>query len=134
MVSPFTPTNKIHLQNAQANKTSPAGFKSQYKKIDANWTFNSARPIYQEPTEYLGSHGTGELHEEFGSGEYLDRTAMKQAQVSALSDMPLSNLRYIPIIHLTLGSFAVDAGPFVSRITPHTHLRFILTSTQAHFH
>ena len=93
-------------------------FKPQYKKIDSTWTYDPSKPIYTEPTEYLGAHGSGVLHEEFGSGEYLDRTAIKQAQVASARELPLSNMRYLPVTHLTLANFAVDAGPFFRWFDP----------------
>jgi hypothetical protein len=104
-------------------------FKAQYKKIDSNWAFDGSKPCYTEPTEYLGSEGSGELHPEFGCGEYLDRTAMKQAQAAVKEELPAVNKRHLPVQTLTLSNFAVDAGPFVSaHIHPHSHSHSHLTS------
>lgn len=65
------------------------------------------------------------MHPEFGSGEYLDRNAMKQAQAAVKDELKTGNMRYLPVKNLTLGNFAIDAGPFVSLpltlawLTPH---------------
>ncbi|KAJ9605061.1 hypothetical protein H2200_010451 [Cladophialophora chaetospira] len=93
-------------------------FKNQYKKIDTTWSFDNDRVIYDEPSEYLGSHGIGELHPEFGSGEYLDRNAMKQAQATASNELKVAKIQYLPIVNLTLTNFAVDAGPFFRFFDP----------------
>ncbi|ETI28994.1 hypothetical protein G647_01446 [Cladophialophora carrionii CBS 160.54] len=113
-------------------------FKAQYKKIDSNWAYDGSKPCYTEPTEYLGgSEGSGELHPQFGSGEYLDRTAMKQAQAAAVKEeLPAANKRHLPIQTLTLSNFAVDAGPFVSCSPIHTHTHthtHSLTHSLTHF-
>jgi hypothetical protein len=42
---------------------------------------------------------------------------MKQASVAVATELPVENVRYLPITHLTLTNFAVDAGPFVSHLT-----------------
>lgn len=59
---------------------------------------------------YLGYNGTGVLNEEFGDGEYLDSTAIQNAQVAAANANTLSitNLRYLPIRRLTIQNFVID--------------------------
>ncbi|EXJ95861.1 hypothetical protein A1O1_00986 [Capronia coronata CBS 617.96] len=89
----------------------------KYRNIDRNWIYDrlSITPV---DCEYLGSHGDGTLHEEFGEGEYLDQQAMKAAQINMVRTLPLENLRYLPITHLTLMNFVVDGGPFFRWFDP----------------
>ncbi|KIW30549.1 uncharacterized protein PV07_06287 [Cladophialophora immunda] len=91
--------------------------KQMYRKIDETWSYNGTSD-QQVEAEYLGSHGKGILHQEFGDGEYLDQQAMKQAQIDVVETLPLENMRYLPISHLTLMNFAVDAGPFFRWFDP----------------
>lgn len=114
------PLSPKHLLASSNTSTSgrPTEVASQYRKIDETWFYDGSKPTYTEPTEYLGSHGTGELHEEFGSGEYLDRNAMRQAQLAVATELPTENLRYLPLHILTLTNVAVDAGPFFRWFDP----------------
>ena len=43
---------------------------------------------------------------------------MKAAQVTIAKDLPVENMRYLPISHLTLSNIAVDAGPFFRWFDP----------------
>lgn len=60
---------------------------------------------------YLGHHGEGILHEEFGDGEYLDSKAMELAHEDAFG-RDASGLHLLGIAKLTLMGLVVDAGPF----------------------
>ncbi|OAP62422.1 hypothetical protein AYL99_04625 [Fonsecaea erecta] len=91
--------------------------KHKYLKIDETWSYDGSAER-QVDSEYLGSHGKGILHPEFGDGEYLDQQAMKQAQIDVVETLPVENMRYLPISHLTLMNFAVDAGPFFRWFDP----------------
>jgi hypothetical protein len=106
----------VHLEMALEPEIKDAA-KHNIRKINAPWTYN---PNTTVPTkfEYLGAHGFGTLHEEFGYGEYLDQQAMKSAQAELGHDLPIENLRYLPIKTLTLMNFVVDAGPFFRWFDP----------------
>ncbi|EXJ61374.1 uncharacterized protein A1O5_11932 [Cladophialophora psammophila CBS 110553] len=107
---------KLHLEMAlepEMNKDS----KHKYRKIDETWSYDGSSDR-QVDAEYLGSHGEGILHPEFGVGEYLDQHAMKQAQIDVVESLPIDNMRHLPISHLTLMNFAVDAGPFFRWFDP----------------
>ncbi len=71
-----------------------------------------------EEPEYLGSHGSGVLHEEFGNGEYLDTQAIMIAQLEIAEEIPESNLRYLPVKKLTLLNFVIDSGPILRWFDP----------------
>ena len=88
-----------------------------YSVINDFW---SCKPIVEEveEPEYLGHHGVGQLHEEFGCGEYLDTQAIKTAQLTCGEHLPPSNLRYLPIKKLTLMNFVVDSGPILRWFDP----------------
>jgi len=87
--------------------------KLNFRPIDSKWSYDNTRAEKKTADcEYLGSHGEGTLHEEFGYGEYLDQQAIKAAQLLVGTELPVENLRFLPITHLTLVNFAVDAGPF----------------------
>ncbi|KIW17509.1 hypothetical protein PV08_04703 [Exophiala spinifera] len=89
----------------------------KYPEIDANWTYN-ARGDPKSPIEYIGAHGKGVLHEEFGDGEYLDQQAIKASQLDVYKILPIENVRFLPVTHLTLMNFVVDAGPFYRWFNP----------------
>ncbi|EXJ81284.1 hypothetical protein A1O3_07574 [Capronia epimyces CBS 606.96] len=89
----------------------------KYRKIDPNWIYDRLSDTPVE-CEYLGSHGNGTLHEEFGEGEYLDQQAMKAGQMDMVQALPVENMRYLPITHLTLMNFVVDGGPFFRWFDP----------------
>jgi hypothetical protein len=88
-----------------------------HRQIDGAWTLRSPTDADEE-SEYLGHHGTGVLHEEFGDGEYLDTQAIKMAQLDAADELPQSNMRYLPIKKLTLMNFVVDAWPTLRWFDP----------------
>lgn len=89
----------------------------KYPQIDATWTYNP-RGGPNTPIEYVGAHGKGVLHEEFGDGEYLDQQAIKASQLDVYKILPIENVRYLPVTHLTLMNFVVDAGPFYRWFDP----------------
>ncbi|KAJ9614891.1 hypothetical protein H2204_014330 [Knufia peltigerae] len=89
----------------------------KYPQIDADWTYNP-RGAPNGPIEYLGAHGKGVLHEEFGDGEYLDQQAIKASQLDVYKILPIENVRFLPVTHLTLMNFVVDAGPFYRWFDP----------------
>ncbi|KIV95385.1 hypothetical protein PV10_03049 [Exophiala mesophila] len=96
----------------------PREGKPSFRRIDRHWTYDPSAEVDEEYTEYLGFHGEGRLHEEFGYGEYLDQQAIRGAQFLVASQMPRENLRYLPIRNLTLQNFALDAGPFYKWFDP----------------
>lgn len=107
---------KVHLEMA----LEPLFCKDimhKYRKIDVKWTYNRL-PEPKTEIMYLGAHGAGVLHEEFGDGEYLDQQAMKASQLDDVKNLPIENVRYLPITHLTLMNFVVDAGPFYRWFDP----------------
>ena len=89
----------------------------RHRKIDSTWSLPSSATEVEE-TEYLGHHGTGALHEEFGDGEYLDTQAIKMAQLEVSEEIPETNMRYLPIENLTLMNFVIDSGPFLRWFNP----------------
>ncbi|OAL22741.1 hypothetical protein AYO20_11140 [Fonsecaea nubica] len=107
---------KLHLEMALEPEMNE-DTKHKYRKIDETWSYDGSAER-QVDAEYLGFHGNGILHQEFGDGEYLDQQAMKQAQIDVVETLPLENMRYLPISHLTLMNFAVDAGPFFRWFDP----------------
>ncbi|KIX95903.1 uncharacterized protein Z520_08158 [Fonsecaea multimorphosa CBS 102226] len=111
---------KLHLEMALEPEMNE-DCKLKYLKIDEKWSYNptSSDRQVEVDAEYLGSHGKGILHQEFGDGEYLDQQAMKQAQIDIVETLPVENMRYLPISHLTLMNFAIDAGPFFRWFDPH---------------
>lgn len=107
---------KVHLEMA-LEPVICDDIMHKYRKIDTNWTLD--RLSHNKGVcEYLGSHGSGTLHEEFGDGEYLDQQAMKASQLDVLKHLTVENIRYLPITHLTLMNFAVDGGPFYRWFDP----------------
>ncbi|KAK5341140.1 hypothetical protein LTR98_001932 [Exophiala xenobiotica] len=107
---------KVHLEMALEPLFCP-DIAHKYRKIDVKWTFNRL-PEPSTEIMYLGAHGAGVLHEEFGDGEYLDQQAMKASQLDDVKNLPIENVRYLPITHLTLMNFVVDAGPFYRWFDP----------------
>lgn len=95
-----------------------------YRKIDETWTNTSRQDTssnWLEETEYLGAHGFGVLHEEFGVGEYLDQHSIRLARHEAAKgchgyyrDLP----RFLSICRITLMNFVVDSGPFARWFNP----------------
>lgn len=88
-----------------------------HRQIDANWSLNPIRSSDDE-LEYLGVHGTGVLHEEFGEGEYFDMQAIKMAQLDVAEDVPPSNMRYLPVKKLALMNFVLDGTPILRWFDP----------------
>ena len=87
------------------------------RKVDHTWSLPSAAAEGEE-TEYLGYHGTGVLHEEFGDGEYLDTQAIKLAQLEVAENIPETNMRYLPVVKLTLMNVVIDNGPILRWFDP----------------
>ena len=87
----------LELEMALAPLTLDGG---EWRQIDATWR-PSRTPC---PPLYLGAHGRGELHEEFGAGEYLDGVAIGSARCG--------ETRYLSLHTLTLMGFVVDAEAF----------------------
>ena len=86
-------------------------------QIDSTWTLKA--PVHPEQEiEYLGHHGTGALHEEFGDGEYLDTQAIKMAQYVVADEIPEANMLYLPIKKLILSNIVVDAWPMEQWFDP----------------
>lgn len=104
----------VHLEMAlePEMKASSKDTKLRFHLVDDKWFYNAVGEEHSKYCEYLGHHGEGVLHEEFGHGEYLDQQAIKMAQISAGTELPEESLRFLPITHLTLKNFVVDAGPF----------------------
>ena len=108
-LSPFLKT--LHLEMCL-----PPSFNHDsdhpHDPIDGNWRLKD----YIDPSisQYLGHHGEGILHDEFGEGEYLDSQAIKMSQQDVARDLPFNNLRYLPIEQLTLMNFVIDGGAFAS--------------------
>lgn len=107
---------KVHLEMA-LEPVICEDILHKYRKIDRNWIYDrlSNTPV---ECEYLGSHGDGTLHQEFGEGEYLDQQAMKSGQIDMALALPVENLRFLPVAHLTLMNFVVDGGPFFRWFDP----------------
>jgi hypothetical protein len=63
-------------------------------------------------TTYLGHHGEGVLHDEFGCGEYLDRQAMELACTDAFGPHGAKEGHMLGITKLVLMGFVLDAAPF----------------------
>ena len=98
----------LHLEMAS---TPVWDFDSGYHchAISYNWSID--HPYSPPPSvEYLGYHGQGILHDEFGDGEYLDSQAIKMAHNEVAHTIPFDNRRYLPIRKLTLMNFVVDGG------------------------
>lgn len=107
---------KVHLEMA-LEPTMCEDIVHKHRKIDEKWSHDYLSDA-QIDCEYLGAHGDGTLHQEFGEGEYLDQQAMKNGQMEVVQVLPVENMRYLPITHLTLMNFAVDAGPFFRWFDP----------------
>ena len=86
--------------------------------IDTTWALNNSCRCDPNLSEYLGHHGEGTLHDEFGDGEYLDSQAIKMAQQEVAKDLPFNNLRYLPVENLTLMNFVVDGGSIMRWFDP----------------
>ena len=82
------------------------------RSIDSSWSLDNSFGFDPDISEYLGHHGDGTLHEEFGEGEYLDSQAINMAQDEHFQSLPFNNTRYLPIEKLTLVNFCVDGGSF----------------------
>lgn len=88
-----------------------------HREVDQAWSLPSPSREVEE-SEYLGHHGTGVLHEEFGDGEYLDTQAIKMAQLEVAAEIPEANMRYLPVRKLRLVNFVVDSGPILRWFDP----------------
>lgn len=88
-----------------------------HRQINKSWSLKPTPPSKGE-TEYLGHHGTGILHEEFGNGEYLDTQAISAARQDVIDEIPQSNAVLLPIKKLTLMNFVVDAWPIIHWFDP----------------
>lgn len=104
----------VRLEMALEPEMKPVskGSKLKYRPINDKWSYDARANNQTADCEYLGNHGEGTLHEEFGYGEYLDQQAIKAAQLLVDTELPVENLRFLPITHLSLKNFVVDAGPF----------------------
>jgi hypothetical protein len=58
--------------------------KHKYRTIDDKWSYVVRLSDNQVHSEYLGAHGDGTLHEEFGEGEYLDQHAVSPSSLAYL--------------------------------------------------
>ncbi|KAK5045305.1 hypothetical protein LTR84_009411 [Exophiala bonariae] len=109
----------LHLEMTIGPKMKPISRDTElrFRLITDDWSYDPASEEYKY-CEYLGYHGEGVLHDEFGSGEYLDQQAIKMAQMSVGTAVSQENLHLLPITHLTLKNFVVDANPFFRWFDP----------------
>ncbi|RMD43898.1 hypothetical protein DV735_g1247, partial [Chaetothyriales sp. CBS 134920] len=89
-----------------------------HQVIDGAWALNNGYRNDLAISEYLGHHGEGILHEEFGEGEYLDSQAIKMARQKVLRSLPFNNERFLPVEKLSLERFVVDGGAFARWFDP----------------
>ncbi|RMZ86877.1 hypothetical protein DV736_g5895, partial [Chaetothyriales sp. CBS 134916] len=89
-----------------------------HQLIDETWTLNNGYGNDLTISEYLGHHGEGILHEEFGEGEYLDSQAIKMARQQVVRSLPFNNERFLPVEKLGLERFVVDGGSIMRWFDP----------------
>ncbi|RMZ82958.1 hypothetical protein DV737_g1834, partial [Chaetothyriales sp. CBS 132003] len=89
-----------------------------HRLIDGTWTLNNGYGNDSTISEYLGHHGEGILHEEFGQGEYLDSQAIKMARQRVVRSLPFNNQRFLPVEKLSLERFVVDGGSIMRWFDP----------------
>ena len=101
-----------------------------WRKIDKTWSFSHpsaqqdplATPLTTDSSNeplYLGAHGGGTLHDEFGDGEYLDALAIATTRSNIeFRTMNLHLPDRLPIRKLVLAGFVVDANPFLHWFSP----------------
>jgi hypothetical protein len=107
----------LHLEMALPPAFGPVT-DHPHRLIDTKWTINNFYRSDPNLSEYIGNHGDGTLHEEFGEGEYLDSQAIKMAQQEVAEDLPFNNGRYLPIEKLSLKNFAIDGGALARWFDP----------------
>ena len=83
----------------------------QCMKVNRGWIFPTPIPGWASAT-YLGHHGEGILHDEFGDGEYLDSRAMELAHEDVFGATN-QGLHLLGISKLTIMGFVIDSGPFL---------------------
>jgi hypothetical protein len=83
----------------------------QCMKVNKGWIFPTPIPGWASAT-YLGHHGEGILHNEFGDGEYLDSRAMELAHEDVFGANS-HGLHLLGISKLTIMGFVIDSGPFL---------------------
>ena len=98
-----------------------------WRSIDSTWSFSHPTSHQHSPVTpdssneplYLGAHGLGTLHDEFGDGEYLDAltiaTARSKVEFRTLNPHVPDRL---PIRKLVLAGFVLDANPFLHWFSP----------------
>ena len=110
-----------HLWDLHLEMASPPTWNltSGYPQHAISYNWSVDHPSGPPPSvEYLGYHGQGILHEEFGDGEYLDSQAIKMAQNEVAYTTLFENMRYLPIRKLTLMNFVVDGGAIARWFDP----------------
>jgi hypothetical protein len=90
-----------------------------HREIDGNWSLRSNfLDIDEDEQEYLGHHGTGILHEEFGDGEYLDTQAIKLSALDVADQIHDLSVQYLPIKKLKLMNIVIDRWPIMRWFDP----------------
>jgi hypothetical protein len=90
-----------------------------YREIDSNWSLRSNfLDDDDDEREYLGHHGTGILHEEFGDGEYLDTQAIKLSALDVAEQISDLSVQYLPIKKLKLMNIVIDRWPIMRWFDP----------------
>ncbi|EPS31031.1 hypothetical protein PDE_05985 [Penicillium oxalicum 114-2] len=82
-------------------------FASEWKLIDEDWILKKVDLYKHDPS---GQAKDGQLRDDIGFGEYLDKHCMEKANILAMA-MGRTRLR-LTLKHLTLSGFVVDADPF----------------------
>jgi hypothetical protein len=91
----------------------------RHREIDSRWSLRSNfLDDDDDEQEYLGHHGTGILHEEFGDGEYLDTQAIKLSALDVADQIPDLSVQYLPIRKLTLMNIVIDRWPIMRWFGP----------------
>ncbi|KAJ5893146.1 hypothetical protein N7504_009837 [Penicillium tannophilum] len=87
--------------------------QDEWKDIKDGWAIDGR--MGGEPV-YFGKHGSGELHQDIGYGEYLDKKCIEVAKILAMQMGRTS--RRLSIQRLTLSGFVVDADPIIQWFDP----------------
>ncbi|EEA26717.1 conserved hypothetical protein [Talaromyces marneffei ATCC 18224] len=102
----------LQLRMAEEPRISPKAVLP-WRPIEKGW-----RPQAKEPEAYIKpGDGKGRILKEYGDAEYLDNCAIELAKPNLKGSHPEYDSwmsRLLPIVHLTLRGFVVDAVPFCS--------------------
>ncbi|KUL83728.1 hypothetical protein ZTR_07468 [Talaromyces verruculosus] len=101
----------LQLRMAEEPRLSPEA-ELRFHPIEEGWS-----PQTKDAQSHVSSGEKGRIFKQYGDAEYLDNCVIELAKPNLKSNHPEYNTwmdRLLPIVHLTLRGFVVDAVPFCS--------------------